>query len=145
MKHCRNGWRETCLKIYTDCNDFEFCPYCGGMMVWTMPETQFFQGNVGFASNFFGEESNDEILELINQLKKNHVINIKITEIMDWDDEPDDEPDLYSATLVFEVTDETNIDKLFLEMHRYRPNNFDKVVNWISHAKRPGIYRMWWD
>lgn len=143
MKHCRNGWKEKCLKIYTDCNDFEHCPYCGVMMVWTMPWKQFFQENenVEFASNYFGETTED-ILKLINELEKNHhVINIKITEIIDWDDKPE----LYSATVTFEVTEETNIDKLFLAMHKYKPDEFDKVSNWISYSRRPGIYRMWWD
>lgn len=146
MKHCRNGWKEKCNIIYDDHNDFEHCPYCGSWMVWTMPYKEFFGGNVGFASNFFGDESNDDILELINELKNtHHVINIQITEIMNWDDEPDDEPDTYSATLIFEVTEETNIDELFLGMHKWKPNEFDKVSRRISHARRPGVYRMWWD
>jgi len=144
MKHCRNGWKEKCLKIYTDENDFEQCPYCGAMMVWTMPYKQFFEGNekVEFGSNYFGETTK-EVLELINELKNtHHVINIMVSEIMDWDDLPNE---WYSATVIFEVTDKTKIDKLFLEMHRYRPNEFDNVSGWISHARRPGIYRMWWD
>lgn len=140
MKHCRNGWKENCLKKYNDKNDFEHCPYCGSWMVWTMPYKKFFKSHVEFASNYFGETTED-ILELIYELEKNHVINILITEIMD--DEPDE---LYSATLTFEITEKTNVDNLFLEMHKkYRPNEFDKISNWISYDRRPGIYRMWWD
>lgn len=138
MKQCRDGWSDKCIKIYDDEKDFAFCPYCGSAIVWSMPYKQFFENT----RSFFGANTTPNALKLINELEKNHhIINVKITEITKFDEAPT----WYSATLTFEVTTETNIDKLFMAMHKYTPDEFDKITVRSEIRPKIEIYRMWWD
>jgi len=145
MKHCRNGWKEKCLKMYDDNVDYECCPYCGNMIVMSLPYKEYFKPYIEFASNFFGD-TNDDILDLIKNLEDNYAINIMVTEIQEpYEDDEDD--DWYAATLTFETTDKTDIDKLNKDIDIYKPDEFDDVSKMIAYRnRREGItYRIWWD
>lgn len=145
MKHCRDGWKEKCMKIYFDNIDYDCCPYCGSDIVMTLPyKTYFDKEYIYFGSNYFGN-GNEDLFDLIKKLENNGVINIMITEIDD-DYKKSEEEDWYSATLIFEITGKTDMEKLKKDIEIYHPDEFDDVSKYKIFKIRDGkTFRLWWD